>query len=113
MEASDMVQGIANVRPTLAVTEAGAEGDSRPKDLGLAGLVLLAQFHDIAVDAGQLAHHYGRVGEPFDEPALLLAAKHLGLKARIVAQPADRLDKIALPALALQPDGEHFIIAKA
>ncbi|KLD78167.1 peptidase C39, partial [Xanthomonas hyacinthi DSM 19077] len=83
-----------------------------PEDLGLAGLGLLAQFHGIAADAGQLAHQHGRAGEPFDESTLLLAAKQLGLKAKFSDIAADRLDKVALPALAWQPDGEHFIVAK-
>jgi subfamily B ATP-binding cassette protein HlyB/CyaB len=100
-----MAQGIANLR-----APADARNDTR--DLGLAGLVLLAQFHDVASDAQQLAHRYGRTGELFDEQTLLLAAKQLGLKARIIAQPAERFDKITLPALSLQSDGAHFLIAK-
>jgi len=81
-------------------------------DYGLLGLILLAQFHGIAADPAQLAHQYGRSGEFFDEQSLLLAAKQLDLKARIIAQPVSRLAMINLPALALQPDGQHFIIAK-
>lgn len=101
---------------TLRVATAGAnrppEGAPHDRDVGLAGLVLLAKFHDIPTDARQLAHQYGRTGEQFDEPALLLAARQLGFKASLVAQAAERLDKIALPALSLQPDGSHFIVAK-
>jgi subfamily B ATP-binding cassette protein HlyB/CyaB len=81
-------------------------------DLGLSGLVLLAQFHGVAADARQLAHQFGRVGEPFDDTTLLLAAKQLGLKAKMASIAADRIEKVALPALAWQPDGEHFIVAK-
>jgi len=105
-----MVQRIANLN--VAPVAVGPDARDPHRDLGLAGLVLLAQFHDLAADAQQLAHQYGRSGEPFDEPALLLAAKHLGLKARIIAQAAERLDKITLPALSLQPDAAHFIVAK-
>ena len=106
-----MVQGIGNVRALAGGGE--PELVDGPKDFGLAGLVLLAQFHDVAADSRQLAHRYGRDSEFFDESTLLLAAKHLGLKARIIAQAADRLDKISLPALSLQPDANHFIVAKA
>lgn len=74
--------------------------------------MLLAQFHGIAADPDQLAHQFCRNSEPFDETALLLAAKQLGLKAKIAGISADRVDKTALPALAWQPDGEHFIVAK-
>jgi len=102
-----MAQGIANLR-----TAPASAAHSETRDAGLAGLVLLAQFHDIATDAQQLTHRYGRSGELFDEQTLLLAAKHLGLKARVIAQPAGRFDKITLPALALQADGAHFLVAK-
>ncbi|MDQ7312349.1 type I secretion system permease/ATPase [[Pseudomonas] hibiscicola] len=80
-------------------------------DLALRGLVLLAQFHGIAADAEQLAHAHGRNGEAFDETTLLLAARRLGLKARISATPQRRLSRVTLPALALA--GPHpFIIAR-
>ena len=81
-------------------------------DLALHGLVLLAQFHGIAADAAQIAHSFGRVGEPFDEAALLLAAKQLGLKAKVTSPPPSRIGMAALPALALMPDGDAFIVAK-
>jgi subfamily B ATP-binding cassette protein HlyB/CyaB len=98
---------------SAATAEAAGTGSTRgAKDLGLAGLVVLAQFHGVAVQPEQLRHDAGRGDAPFDETELLLAAKKLGLKARVVDQPADRLDRIALPALALQPDGSHFVIAK-
>ncbi|WOB25664.1 MULTISPECIES: type I secretion system permease/ATPase [Xanthomonas] len=96
---------------SLSLVEGGSSVDDRP-DLGLQGLVLLAQFHGIAADAAQLAHGFGRGGEPFDETTLLLAAKQLGLKAKVVAQPAARIGMAALPALALVPDGDAFIVAK-
>ena len=90
-----------------------AQGASSEPDLALKGLVLLAQFHGIAADAAQLAHQFGRVGETFDETTLLLAAKQLGLKAKITQQPVERVSMVTLPALALAPDGQHFLVAKA
>ncbi|MCC8490576.1 hypothetical protein LN572_12235, partial [Xanthomonas citri pv. fuscans] len=63
---------------SLSLVEGGSSVQDRP-DLGLQGLVLLAQFHGVAADAVQLAHGFGRGGEPFDETTLLLAAKQLGL----------------------------------
>lgn len=89
-----------------------ADADASAPDYALAGLTLLAQFHSVPVDPAQLAHQFGRTGEAFDETTLLLAAKQLGLKARITQQPADRIAMAALPALALVPDGRHFIVAK-
>ena len=93
----------------------GSSGESEhvgANDLGLAGLVLLSQFHGIAADASQLQHTFGCAGGAFDESTLLLAAKHLGLKAKFVDVSIDRLSKISLPALAWQADGTHFVVAK-
>jgi ATP-binding cassette, subfamily B, bacterial HlyB/CyaB len=107
-----MAQGTANVRAVSVATESLCAEQNERSDLGLIGLVMLAQYHEVAADPKQLAHHFGLNSELFDEQTLLLAAKHLGLKARILPQPAARLDRITLPALSLQPDGSHFIVAK-
>ena len=82
-------------------------------DLPLRGLVLLAQFHGIPADADQLRHEAGHGSAHMDETSLLLAARRLGLKAKIVHQPADRVDRLSLPALALKSDGSAFVVAKA
>lgn len=80
-------------------------------DLALNGLTLLAQFHGIAADAQQLTHDFGKAGELFDEVTLLRAAKQLGLKAKIIRQPASRMARANLPALALNDD-TPFIVAQ-
>lgn len=96
-----------------ATAESGQIGaDGVLDDQPLQGLVLLAQFHGIAASAEQLRHDAGRGSEPFDETALLLAAKKLSLKARVVRQPGERFDRVALPALSLQRDGKAFVVAK-
>jgi subfamily B ATP-binding cassette protein HlyB/CyaB len=83
-----------------ALTVVG-EPDEAPSfgatDLGLRGLVLLAQYHGVAADAAQLAHEFGCNGEAFDETTLLLAARKLGLKAKVSALPASRLPMANLP----------------
>lgn len=82
-------------------------------DYGLRGLVLLAQFHGIAANEQQLVHEFGRAGEAFDERALLLAAKQVGLKAKFHQHAAFRIDSSNLPVLALGAEGEApFIVAK-
>jgi subfamily B ATP-binding cassette protein HlyB/CyaB len=92
-------------------TEAAA---GRPMlDTGLICLVMLARFHQVAVEPAQLAHEFGQSGTAFGGQEILLAAKKLGLKARPVQSSADRLDKVALPAIAASLDGGYFIIAKA
>ncbi|MFL9865192.1 type I secretion system permease/ATPase [Paraburkholderia fungorum] len=81
-------------------------------DPALACLVIIARFHGVAASAAQLRHAAGKGGEAFDSDALVLSARSLGLKARIVPLRPERLDRVALPALALDKTGRHFIIAK-
>lgn len=89
-----------------------AASPPRP-DPGLRGLVLLAQFHGIPADAAQMRHDAGIGDRDFAEADLLIAARRLGLKARVIEQPAARIDRVALPALALSGDGDTFVIARA
>ena len=102
-----MAQGSA----ALSLLET-VHSETPDQDWALGGLVLLAQFHGVAADPEQLAHQFGCTGEVFDETTLLRAAKQLGLKAKITAQPAERIAMATLPAMALVPDGQHFLIAK-
>jgi subfamily B ATP-binding cassette protein HlyB/CyaB len=83
-----------------------------PPDCGLAALVLIARFHGIAADPTQLLHQSGLASERLSEADLLLAGKSLGLKVRAVTLPLERLGRTALPCLALDANGNHFIIAK-
>jgi len=83
-----------------------------PRDFALEGLAMLAHFHGIAADPVQIRHAAGLGDQSFDEFSLLRAARNLGLKARIINQPLDRVDRVALPALALRDDGPSFIVAK-
>ena len=105
-----MAQGSS---PLAVVGNASSDDEEHPTDLALAGLVLLAQYHGVPADPSQLKHELGNGDQPFDEVRLLLAAKRLGLKAKIAEVQASRLDKISLPAMAFQADGSHFIVAKA
>lgn len=82
-----------------------------PTDFGLAALALLAQFHGLAADAARVRQQLAILHRPLDDAELLEAARLMGLKARIIEQPAERLALTGLPALALVPDGEHFVIA--
>ncbi|CAI1618256.1 type I secretion system permease/ATPase [Serratia fonticola] len=81
-------------------------------DTGLMGLALLAQFHGVFVDIPQLIHQYGEGTGYFNETTLLLCAKSLNVKARIVKQPLARIAMANLPALALAKNGSHFIVGK-
>lgn len=81
---------------------------------GLTCLVIIAQFHGIPAQAEQLRHQAGASGDPRDlsEVDLLLAAKSLGLKARGMTLQQDRLGKTPLPALILDRQQRHFILAR-
>jgi ATP-binding cassette, subfamily B, bacterial HlyB/CyaB len=81
-------------------------------DPGLDALILIARYHNIASTAQQLRHAAGLKSERFDEKELSLAARSLSLKTRIVKTTIDRLPKTPMPALALDKDGNHFILAK-
>jgi subfamily B ATP-binding cassette protein HlyB/CyaB len=80
-------------------------------DPGLAALVVIAGFHGLAAEAEQLRHAAGGKSTHFDDRDLVLSARSLGLKTRKVCVSADRLAKTPLPALALDKDGQHFILA--
>lgn len=81
-------------------------------DSGLACLVVLARFHQIAADPDQLAHQFKASGQAFGQTEILLAAKHLGLQAKPVKTSLDRLDRIPLPAMAVDAVGNYFILAR-
>ena len=81
-------------------------------DPGLAALVLIARFHGVAVDAEQLRHAAGLKSAAFNDRELALSARSIGLTARKVKVSAERLPQTPLPALVLDKDGRHFILAQ-
>jgi len=83
-------------------------------DAGLACLLIIAHFHGIPADAKQLRHQFGssESSSCFSESDLLLASKSLGLKVRSVFLKEGRLGKTPLPALLLDRDNRHFILAR-
>lgn len=80
-------------------------------DPGLAALVLIARFHGIAADAEQLRHAAGIKSAAFNVSELSLSARSLGLKTRKVRVSVERLSRTPFPALALDQQGRHFIVA--
>jgi subfamily B ATP-binding cassette protein HlyB/CyaB len=68
----------------------------------LQALCAIARLHQIAADPATLAHQLGwSANEALQIEDLLLAAKHLGLKAKRSRTTADRLALTPLPALAV------------
>ena len=82
-------------------------------DTALACLVLLARFFGLPADAEQLKHEFGQAGKLFGESEILHAARHLGLKVSAADSDWPRLSVIALPAIAVQKDGRHVLLARA
>jgi subfamily B ATP-binding cassette protein HlyB/CyaB len=84
---------------------------SASQDPALAALVVIARFHGIAADADQIRHELA-VDGLFGAKDVVLAARRIGMKARIVPLRPERLDRTPLPALILDRAGRHFILAK-
>jgi len=75
----------------------GACGDD-----GLLALCAIARLHQVAADPASLAHQLGLApSQPVRVDDLLRAARHLGLRARLIHTSADRLARTPLPALAV------------
>src|SRR4051794_12490596 len=79
-----------------------AELPSPQPTSALQSLCLIARLHHIAAEPAHLAHQLG--WPPSHQPSvddLLLAAQHLGLKAKLSRSSIERLKLSPLPALAL------------
>jgi subfamily B ATP-binding cassette protein HlyB/CyaB len=79
-------------------------------DSGLLSLLMMASLHSIAADEAKLRHDFGAA--PFSIDTLLLAAKSLGMSAKLVAQPAERLDRVPFPVIGVDVEGGFFILAR-
>jgi len=89
------------------------EPSATPIPSALPALCLIARLHHMAADPAHLAHQLG--WSPSHLPTasdLLLAAKHIGLKAKLSRSPIDRLNLAPLPALALLRDGHVVVLAQ-
>jgi subfamily B ATP-binding cassette protein HlyB/CyaB len=82
------------------------------QDSGLQCLVTLARFHGIAADADQLRFEFARGDAPMDSDELLLAARKIGLMAKTVRPTPKRLAMVAVPAMALDLNGQYFILGR-
>lgn len=81
---------------------------NEPRRTGLNALCALARFHQIAADPQTLTHQLGlSAHQSVTATDLLLAAKHVGLKAKWVKVKHERLAQSPLPALAWLGDAEH------
>ncbi len=90
----------------MLISDAGEE-----QNTGLICLAMIAQFHQIAIDPTQLQHEFS--SKAFDNTTIVLAAKKLGMHARLIKQNVQRINKAPLPAIARLKNGNYFIVAKA
>jgi ATP-binding cassette, subfamily B, bacterial HlyB/CyaB len=79
-------------------------------DSGLHSLLIVALIHGIAASEADLRHEFGPAG--FTSTAIVLAAKRLGLAAKVSSVEPARLDRATLPAIAIGADGKYFVLAK-
>jgi subfamily B ATP-binding cassette protein HlyB/CyaB len=93
-------------------TRPGNTGESAPIDSGLFCLTLLLRFHSIAVEPEALRHRSGKPEGSLTATDLVLLARGLGMKVRLVKSSAERLPKTPLPAIALRRDGTSVILAQ-
>ena len=91
-------------------TQEAESSTAKVTDSGLVCLLMLSAYHGVAADAVQLQHEFGQ--EPFSPQTLLLAARHLGLTAKRVRQPVERLAKAVLPAMAIDREGQYLLVAR-
>ncbi len=81
-------------------------------DYALDALRIIAQFHGIAISVESVVHQFSCNSDGLDQNQWLLAAKSIGLRAKVVNKTAIRLHKINLPAVVWDSNGHHFILAK-
>lgn len=82
------------------------------QEMALTGLCLLSRFHGVPADPAQITLEYGAT-TALDERMLLLAAKHLGLKAKITNVLAAKIASSPLPVMAFDRNGLPFLIGVA
>lgn len=80
--------------------------------IALNALLLMAHYHGIAANGEEILHRFAEHKHDLSQTEWLLAAKNLGLKARMVTRKLERLSMLTLPVVIWRDDGSHFILAK-
>ncbi|MBX7146686.1 MAG: type I secretion system permease/ATPase [Alphaproteobacteria bacterium] len=81
-------------------------------DTGLTCLTLLLRFLGVAADPTQIKREFAAPGKFLTQMEILRAAKHFGLKAKVVTTTWAKILKTPLPAIAQDYNGFYFILAK-
>ncbi|MGN4069333.1 type I secretion system permease/ATPase [Burkholderia gladioli] len=89
-----------------------SDGPEVKADAGLSALLLISHYHGIVADPKALRHAFASENGALSDDAIERAARNLGLKTRAVKVQALRLTRTPLPAIALDREGKHFVLAK-
>jgi ATP-binding cassette, subfamily B, bacterial HlyB/CyaB len=81
-------------------------------DTGLSSLSVMLRLLGRPVDPAQLAHRFSLPGRTVDAIGVTRAAQQLDLKVRLTSTSWDRLDRVALPAIAELRDGRFVVVLK-
>ncbi len=81
-------------------------------DTGLQSLVAIARFHQLPAEIDQLSHQFAEPGKAFSNTEILLAAKALTLRAKLITPALSEINSGILPAIAKSKDGEYFVLAR-
>ncbi|EBJ5114621.1 type I secretion system permease/ATPase [Salmonella enterica] len=81
------------------------------EDIALSSLVMLAEYHGVPVSSSDLKHNFDPENIGFTKESWLLAAKKIGLKARVENKKPERLIFSSLPLMVWNNNGDHFILA--
>ncbi len=76
-------------------------------------LMIIAKLNHKSVNPQNLKHQFLSSSNQFGTHEMLLAAKHIGLKAKKIEAQLSRLQNLHLPAIARDKQGKFFILAKA
>src|SRR5215469_9561818 len=79
-------------------------------DSGLGAVVMLARYHGVGADLGQIRHGFG--GVCFGVAEILRCAREFGLRARVFTTDWARLANTSLPGIAALKDGNFLILGK-
>ena len=100
------------IQQGASVSEAVNDQSEKKIDTGLACLILLARYHQVAADHKQIQHQYGVSGELFSIDTIVRATRRLGLKSRKINSSIKKLSKTPLPAIAMDKEGQYFVLAQ-
>ncbi len=93
-----------------ALSAANSSKQNTPHS-GYICLSMLLAFQKVTSDPQQLMNEFSPTGQ-IEMMNLVRAAKKMGLKAKARTCKFERLDKLPLPAIALDTNGEYFILAR-